>query len=300
MPSQRGRSAVITGAGGLGYETALALAQSGAEVILAGRSLDKGAQAMAQIRKAAPDANLAFEVLDLASLASIEAFAGRLAQSRGSLDLLINNAGVMALPKRQTTADGFEMQLGTNHLGHFALTGRLLPLLRRALAPRVVSVSSMAHRNGKIAFDDLQSEHRYIPFTAYSQSKMANLLFAFELQRRSDAAGWGVTSTAAHPGYAYTDLIQNGPGADSFLSKLNSSVLHRFVGHSAAAGALPTLMAATAPTNSGAAYFGPAGFLEMQGPPQPAKIAPYALNEQVAARLWTVSEALTGVAFGQG
>ena len=300
MPTQRGRSAVITGVGGLGYETALALAQSGAEVILAGRSPDKGAQAMAQIRKAAPDANLAFEVLDLASLASIEAFAGRLAQSRGSLDLLINNAGVMALPKRQTTADGFEMQIGTNHLGHFALTGRLLPLLRKALAPRVVSVSSMAHRNGKIAFDDLQSERRYVPFTAYSQSKMANLLFAFELQRRSDAAGWGVTSTAAHPGYAYTDLIQNGPGADSFLSKLNSSILQRFLGHSAAAGALPTLMAATAPTNAGAAYFGPAGFLEMQGPPQPAKIAPYALSEQVAARLWTVSEALTGVVFGQG
>lgn len=300
MPSQRGRSAVITGAGGLGYETALALAQAGAEVILAGRSPEKGAQAMAEIRAVAPDANLAFEVLDLASLASIEAFAGRLAQNRGSLDLLINNAGVMALPKRQTTADGFEMQLGTNHLGHFALTGRLLPLLRRALAPRVVSVSSMAHRNGKIAFDDLQSERRYVPFTAYSQSKMANLLFAFELQRRSDAARWGVTSTAAHPGYAYTDLIQNGPGADSFLNKLNTSVLQRFVGHSAAAGALPTLMAATAPTNAGAAYFGPAGFLEMQGPPQPAKIAPYALNEQVAARLWTVSEALTGVTFGRG
>lgn len=297
MPPQRGRSAVITGAGGLGYETALGLAQSGAEVILAGRNPDKGAQALAQIRAAAPDANLAFEVLDLASLASIEAFAGRLAQSRSSIDLLVNNAGVMALPKRQTTADGFEMQLGTNHLGHFALTGRLLPLLRRAAAPRVVAVSSVAHRNGKIAFDDLQSERRYSPFTAYSQSKMANILFALELQRRSDAAGWGLVSNAAHPGYAYTDLIQNGPGANSLLNKFDARFAHRFIGHSAAAGALPLLYAATAPAATGGSYTGPGGFMELQGPPKPAKVVPYGRNAQVAARLWSVSEALTGVTF---
>jgi NAD(P)-dependent dehydrogenase (short-subunit alcohol dehydrogenase family) len=300
MPSQRGRSAVVTGAGGLGYETALALARSGAEVILAGRSPDKGAQAMTQIRAAAPDANLAFELLDLASLASVEAFAGRIAQSRGSLDLLVNNAGVMALPSRKTTADGFEMQLGTNHLGHFALTGRLLPMLRKAPAPRVVNVSSVAHRNGKIAFDDLQSERRYTPFAAYSQSKMANLLFTLELQRRSEAAGWGVTSNSAHPGYAYTDLIQNGPGADSFLNKFDARFAHRLVGHSAAAGALPLLYAATAPAATGGSYTGPGGFMELQGAPKPAKVAPYARNQQVAGRLWAASEALTGVTFGPG
>ena len=291
----------MTGAtSGIGLETALALAGAGAKVIIASRNQPKGAEALARIRAAHPAADVRFEPLDLASLASIAECADRLGRTVPQLDLLINNAGVMAIPTRHLTADGFEMQLGANHLGHFALTLRLLPLVLAAPAPRVVTLSSLAHRSGRIAFDDLQSERRYVPFTAYSQSKMANLLFAFELQRRSDAAGWGVTSTAAHPGYAYTDLIQNGPGADSFLSKLNSSILQRFVGHSAAAGALPTLMAATAPTNAGAAYFGPAGFLEMQGPPQPAKIAPYALNEQVASRLWTVSEALTGVAFGQG
>ena len=297
MPQQRGRSAVVTGAGGLGYETALALARAGAEVVLAGRNASKGAQALAQIRTAAPDAKVAFELLDLASLASVAAFAEHLGQSRGSLDLLINNAGVMALPKRQTTADGFEMQFGVNHLGHFALTGRLLPLLRKATAPRVVAVSSVAHRNGKIAFDDLQAERRYTPFVAYSQSKMANLLFALELQRRSDAAVWGLTSTAAHPGYAYTDLIQNGPGADSLLNKFDLRFAHRFVGHSAAAGALPLLYAATAPEATGGAYIGPGGFMELQGPPKAAKIAPYARNPQVAARLWAASEALTGVSF---
>jgi NAD(P)-dependent dehydrogenase (short-subunit alcohol dehydrogenase family) len=191
IPSQSGRSAVVTGTGGLGFETALALARAEAEVILAGRNADRGAASVARIRAQVPEANIGFAELDLASLASVAAFAKRMAAEHGSLDLLVNNAGVMTPPRRHTTADGFELQFGTNYLGHFALTGRLLPLLRAARAPRIVEVSSIAHRRASMDFQDLQAEKRYRPWAAYGQSKLAMLIFALELQRRSDAGGRG-------------------------------------------------------------------------------------------------------------
>ncbi len=204
IPAQKSRIAVVTGTGGLGYEDALALARAGGDVIIAGRNAQKGAEAVAKIRAEVPAATVSFEQLDLASLASVAAFAERLRGSRDHLDLLINNAGVMVPPERQETADGFELQFGTNYLGHFALTAHLLPLLRQGSAPRVVSLSSIAARQGQIDFGDLQSRTNYNAMAAYSQSKIACLMFAFELQRRSAAGNWGITSIAAHPGVART------------------------------------------------------------------------------------------------
>jgi NAD(P)-dependent dehydrogenase (short-subunit alcohol dehydrogenase family) len=299
IPPQNGRTAVVTGAtGGLGYETALALAGAGATVVLTGRNDAKGRRALQQIRAQFPNADIDYETLDLANLASVADFAARFAASHASLDLLVNNAGVMALPTRQTTADGFEMQFGTNYLGHYALTAHLLPLLRRGDRPRVVNLSSLAHRWGAIDFDDLQGLRSYGPAKAYSQSKLAMLVFALELQRRSDAAGWGLMSNAAHPGYARTDLITNGPGARGVLSQINK-LLGPLISHSAAEGALPTLFAATSPEAKAAGYYGPNGFYELKGPPEPAKIMPRAKDVAVAARLWDVSAALTGVSFDQ-
>jgi NAD(P)-dependent dehydrogenase (short-subunit alcohol dehydrogenase family) len=215
-------------------------------------------------------------------------------QARPSLDLLINNAGVMALPRRQTTADGFEMQFGTNHLGHFALTARLMPLLRQASAPRVVSVSSLAHRTGSIDFSDLQGERIYSPWKAYGQSKLACLMFALELQRRSEAAGWKVTSIAAHPGFARTSLFSSGPGG---LLSLATDVAAPFFGHSAADGARPILFAATSPEAKAGGYYGPGGFGELRGSPARALIMPQARDAAAAARLWDVSAKLTGISF---
>ena len=301
IPDQRGRSAVVTGAtGGIGYETALELARAGAEVILAGRDAAKGAAAETGIRAAHPAANVRFELLDLASLALVAAFAEKLGAERSGIDLLVNNAGVMALPKRQTTADGFEMQFGTNHLGHFALTGALLPLLRAGDAPRVVNVSSSAHQRGHINFADLQAERSYGAWTAYGQSKIANLLFTFELQRRSEANGWGVMSNAAHPGWARTDLIANGPAAEGGLGAMMAhaaSFAAPFFSQDAAGGALPTLYAATSPDAKGGGYYGPTGMMELKGPPGAARISVKAKDETVARRLWEVSEELTGVRF---
>jgi NAD(P)-dependent dehydrogenase (short-subunit alcohol dehydrogenase family) len=298
MPPLSGRLAVVTGAtGGLGFETALALAGAGAEVVLTGRNDAKGARALEGICARHPDALISYENLDLASLASVAAFATRFAALHGSLDLLINNAGVMSLPVRQVTADGFEMQFGTNYLGHYALTAHLLPMLRRGRAPRVVNLSSLAHRTGMIDFDDLQGATFYKPWKAYTQSKLAMLMFALELQRRSDAAGWGLMSNAAHPGYARTDLISNGPGGGGLMGVFSG--LMRPLSHSAAAGALPTLFAATSRNAEAAAYYGPNGFYEMKGPPAQAKIMPQANDAGVAARLWDVSATLTGVSFDQ-
>jgi NAD(P)-dependent dehydrogenase (short-subunit alcohol dehydrogenase family) len=296
IPSQRGRTAVVTGTGGLGYETALALAQAGGEVILAGRNPAKGSEAITQIRAQVPQANIAFEELDLASLASVEDFAVRLGKACSRLDLLINNAGVMAPPTRQTTVDGFELQFGTNYLGPFALTARLLPLLRKGQTPRVVNVSSLAHRNGKIAFDDLQAERRYQPFTAYSQSKLAQVLFSAELQRRSDAGDWGLIANTAHPGVATTELVRNGPGAHSLVDR-GMALVNPFLSQSPAAGALPTLFAATAPEAVGGALYGPDGWMEMKGAPRLARIAPQGRQAEVGERLWQVSEQLARVAF---
>jgi NAD(P)-dependent dehydrogenase (short-subunit alcohol dehydrogenase family) len=291
MSSQLDKTAIVTGAtGGLGYETALGLAKAGAEVTLAGRDDRKGQSAIEKISREVTGAKVSYQHLDLASLASVADFAQRIG-ARQSLDLLINNAGVMALPRRQTTADGFEMQFGTNHLGHFALTARLMPLLRRASGARVVNVSSLAHRTGWIDFDDLQGERVYAPWKAYGQSKLATLMFALELQRRSDAAGWNLISNAAHPGFARTGLFASGPGG---LLSLATDFAAPFFGHSAADGARPILFAATSPQAKPGAYYGPGGIGELRGAPAPALVMPQARNAAAAARLWDVSEKLTG------
>jgi NAD(P)-dependent dehydrogenase (short-subunit alcohol dehydrogenase family) len=296
IPAQQGRLAVVTGTGGLGYETALELARAKASVILAGRNPAKGAASIAQIKAAVPAADIRFGLLDLGSLASVAAFSDGLLQDGMPIDILVNNAGVMAPPKRQVTADGFELQFGTNYLGHYALTAHLLPLLRKAARPRVVSVSSIAHRGGQIHFDDLQWVKTYKPGAAYNQSKLAILMFALELQRRSDAAGWALLSIAAHPGIAQTELIANGIG--KLPSRLAAMFFFPIFGQSAAAGALPQLYAATTPQAAGGAYYGPDWFLELKGAPKLAEIKPQALDRAAAARLWDESARLTGVTFG--
>jgi|TARA_A100001391_G_scaffold160443_1_gene119099 NAD(P)-dependent dehydrogenase (short-subunit alcohol dehydrogenase family) len=298
IPPLTGRSAVITGTGGLGFEDALALARAGAEIILAGRNPQKGKAALDRIRNEVSRANISFEQLDLASLKSVEAFGVRLRQQRDSLDILVNNAGVMVPPRRQLTEDGFELQFGTNYLGHFALTAHLMPLLTRGSDPRVVSLSSIAARQGKIDFADLQSQAAYVPMQAYSQSKLACLMFAFELQRRSEAGGWGVSGFAAHPGVSRTDLLHNAPGRMS-VSGITRSALW-FLFQPAAQGALPTLYAATAPQAKPGAYYGPNGLSETRGHPAPSKIPPQATDRAVAERLWDVSEELAGVGLTAG
>ena len=299
IPGQSGKLAIVTGAtGGLGLETALGLAGAGAEVLLVGRDRAKGQAAESLIRQTHKDAKARFEVVDLARLSSVADFADRMLATGRGIDILINNAGLMSPPKRQTTADGFELQFGVNYLSHFALTARLRPLLTQAKA-RVVQLSSIAHRRGKIHFSDLNYEHGYRPFPVYSQSKLAMLMFAVELDRRSAANGWGLTSVAAHPGIASTDLFANRPeiGSNALVAFITQRVVGVF-GHSAAAGALPTLMAATLAGVQGGQYFGPQGWMDLKGPPGLSKIEPQALDPVVAAKLWTQSERLTGVSFG--
>lgn len=296
MPSQEGRTIVVTGTGGLGFETALAFARAGGDVILAGRDPKKGFESVTHIRRAVPDAIVAFEPLDLADLASVAAFGKRLASRRYAVDVLVNNAGLMTPPRRETTADGFERQFGVNYLGHFALTAHLLPLLRQARAPRVVTLSSIAARQGWIDFDDLQAERHYKPMPVYAQSKLACLMFALELQRRSDEAGWGVTSLAAHPGVSRTNLLHNAPGRFSPQGVVRSALWFLF--QPAATGALPTLMAATEPSPR-APYYGPTGLLGLRGAPGTAPAPSRALESHVARKLWDVSEDLTGVRFGE-
>lgn len=295
IPNLAGKTAVVTGAtGGLGYETARMLAEHGARVILAGRNAGKGASALAAIRANAPKADIAFEMIDLGSLASVATFSDQLLTTGTPVDILVNNAGVMTPPTRQTTSDGFELQFGTNYLSHFALTARLMPLLMAAPAARVVSLSSVAARQGKIDFGNLQSE-TYSPMVAYSQSKLACLMFGFELQRRSDANGWGITSTAAHPGIARTDLIVNGMGAASpaaFVRRYMS-----FVFAPVPQAALPSLFAATAPDAVPGGYYGPKGFQEIRGKVGVANTPAAALDTTVARRLWDTSVELAGVPF---
>ena len=295
IPPQNGRSAAVTGTGGLGYEDALALARAGCEVILAGRNSDKGTSAVNRIRRDVAGAKIRFEQLDLATFSSIADFADRLAKQRNSLDILINNAGVMVPPQRRTTANGFELQFGTNYLGHFALTAHLLPLLRAASSPRVVSLSSVAAPAGAIDFEDLNAEASYKPMPVYSQSKLACLMFAFELQRRSDAGAWGIASIASHPGVSRTDLLHNGPGRGSVHGIVRTFL--PFLFQPVAQGALPTLYAATAPDAVPGGYYGPDRLAETRGFPTTAKVPLQALDEAVAARLWEVSEVMTGVRF---
>lgn len=296
IPDQTGRSAVVTGTGGLGFEDALALARAGADVIIAGRNPEKGEDAVERIRTQVPAARIRFEPLDLADLESVASFADHLRGQRDSLDILINNAGVMVPPRRIETRDGFELQLGTNHLGHFALTGQLMPLLAKGRDARVVSLSSVAARAGAIDFDDLNARRNYRPMPVYSQSKLACLMFALELQRRSEAAGWGVSSLAAHPGVSRTDLLHNAPGRFSGHGLARS--LLWFLFQPAARGALPTLFAATAPQAEGGRYYGPDGPSEINGYPREARIPPQATDLAVARQLWAVSQDLTGVRYG--
>jgi NAD(P)-dependent dehydrogenase (short-subunit alcohol dehydrogenase family) len=299
IPSQLGRTALITGANsGIGFETALALARRGAALILPARTQAKADDAAARIRALVPDPEIHTEVLDLASQASVRAFANRTIQRfpGQSLDLLINNAGVMALPTREVTSDGFERQFATNYLGAFALTGLLLPSIKQRMGSRVVTVSSSANKQGKIEFDNLQGQRLYRPMTqAYAQSKLADLIFTLELQRRLKAVGSPIISTAAHPGYAVTNLQADHLG---WGLKILITVMKPFVSQDAAQGALPTLYAAVAAEAVAGGYYGPDGIAELKGYPTAVPVPKSALDGTVANRLWVESERLTHVKFG--
>jgi NAD(P)-dependent dehydrogenase (short-subunit alcohol dehydrogenase family) len=294
MPSLDGETAVVTGANsGLGLVTARELARAGAEVVLACRNAEKGRAALEQVSAAASGPAPRLESLDLADLGSVRAFAARLAHGQSSLDLLVNNAGVMAPPRRETV-DGFESQFGTNHLGHFALTGRLLGLLSSSADPRVVTMSSLAHRMGQIRFDDLQYRRHYNNWRAYGQSKLANLMFGLELARRAAAAGSPLRSLIAHPGYSATNLQFAGPA--HVWEKLPMAVLNRVYAQSADMGALPELFAAVSDLPSGT-FVGPDGLFEGRGHPHIVTGVGRAYDEEAAARLWAASAELTGVEF---
>src|SRR4051794_6452411 len=295
IPDLSARRAVVTGANsGLGLQIALGLARHGAQVTMAVRDTAKGDEAAARIRDEAPDAEVAVARLDLAELASVREFA---AGWSGGLDLLVNNAGVMALPRR-TTADGFEMQLGTNHLGHFTLTGLLLPALLERPGARVVTMSSGAHQMGRIRFDNLQGERHYQRWLAYAQSKLANLLFAFELARRAALADLDLISAAAHPGYAATNLQAQGARMEgSRVKGIVAELGNRLFAQSDAQGALPALYAATMPDVAGGEYFGPDGMGGGRGYPTRAQATKTARDPELATRLWAVSEELTGVTY---
>jgi NAD(P)-dependent dehydrogenase (short-subunit alcohol dehydrogenase family) len=300
VPDQTGRVAVVTGANtGIGYHTAAVLAYRGAHVVLAVRNLDKGNAALSRIVAAgghgARKVDVTLQALDLSSLDSVRAAADALRAAYPRIDLLINNAGVMWTPK-QVTADGFELQFGTNHLGHFALTGLVLDRLLGVRDSRVVTVSSLGHRiRAAIHFDDLQWEHNYDRVGAYGQSKLANLLFTYELQRRLAARPDAqTTAVAAHPGGSNTELTRNLPAIVRPAAALLGPVLFQ----SAAMGALPTLRAATDPTVEGGQYYGPDGFLEQRGRPKLVRSSAQSHDEELQRRLWAVSEELTGVSFG--
>jgi NAD(P)-dependent dehydrogenase (short-subunit alcohol dehydrogenase family) len=295
IPDLTGRIAIVTGAtSGIGFEAALALAGKGAETVLAVRDSSRGEACAAQIRQRHPAAKLRVMSLDLASLAAVAAFVEQ-AAALPRVDILLNNAGLGFQPTRSVTKDGFERQFGTNHLGHFALTGRLIPLLLQAPAPRVVTIASLAHRRGRINFDDLQSERAYNGGRAYAQSKLANLLFARELDRRARLAASRLVSVAAHPGLSTTGFIA-ATEMPSWQRGISGLVM-RLLGQDAAHGALPGLYAATMPDVAGGRYWGPDGMREMKGAPALAKIAPQAGDKAVWQRLWTVSEALTRVMY---
>jgi len=295
IPDQHGRIAVVTGANsGIGFFAARELARAGARVVLAVRNAEKGAEAARAIQEAVPNAEIEVGSLDLASLDSGRLFSDWFHGEHEGLDLLINNAGVMAASPRQQTADGFELQFGTNHLGHFALTCLLLDRMAGREDARVVTVSSGAHRMGRINFDDLQAERGYGRWRAYGQSKLANLLFAFELDRRLRAAGSPIRSVAAHPGYAATNLQF---AAAPQLDRMVMAVGNRLMAQSAEMGSLPLLYAATYPGLEGGTYVGPGSFFEQRGYPRPVGASGAARDEEAGRRLWAASEELTGVQF---
>jgi NAD(P)-dependent dehydrogenase (short-subunit alcohol dehydrogenase family) len=300
IPSQAGKVVIVTGANsGLGYFTALELARKGALVVMACRSREKTESAMDSIRKEVPDAKLDFMPLDLADLKSIRGFAQAFAGKYPKLDVLCNNAGVMALPFRKT-ADGFEMQIGTNHLGHFALTGLLLDRLKATPGARVVNVASLAHNWTRgMDLDDLNWERkRYKKWDAYGKSKLANLLFTFELKRRLGRAGIAVKSVAAHPGYSATNLGVAGPAMEnSLLGKLMMDVGEALFAQSAEMGALPQLYAITLPEVESGDYIGPDGFRQLKGYPTKVGCRRIARDEELGAKLWVLSQQLTGVKY---
>ncbi len=282
--------ALVTGAtGGVGYAVSEGLARAGRSVVLTGRSPAKGEAALARLRRAVPGADARFDLLDVSDLGAVAAFAARW---QGPLGILVNNAGVMGYRERRATKDGLEAQLGTNYLGHFALTVRLLPALLEGQA-RVVSVSSLAHRRGRIVFDDLNSERNYSPWRAYSQSKLAMLMFARELQRRASQHGWPLRSIAAHPGWSATSIVVNGRGT-GLLGRVGQAMFS-VMAQSAAAGALPILYAALDPAAEPGGYYGPAHMGETRGPSAPALVMPQAKDVTSCERLWSLSEQLTGV-----
>jgi NAD(P)-dependent dehydrogenase (short-subunit alcohol dehydrogenase family) len=291
VPDQSGRIAIVTGANsGLGYDTAAVLAGKGAHVVLAVRNLDKGKQAVDRIKAASPNAVVALQELDLSSLDSVRKAADELAAAHPRIDLLINNAGVMYVPTRETTKDGFEMQFGTNHLGHFALTGLLLDKLLSVDGSRVVTVSSFGHRIlARIHFDDPQLARKYNRVEAYGQSKLSNLLFTYDLQRRLKLKGVPTVALAAHPGFADTELMRYLDFIPTFLWKP--------VTQPADKGALPTLRAATDPDAQGGQYYGPDGIGEIKGHPKVVKSSAQSHDEDLQRRLWTLSEELTGVTY---
>jgi len=287
---------IVTGTGGIGFQDALALAGAGAEVIIAGRNRTKGEAAVARVLAQHPAALVSFESVDLTHLDSVRAFAARMRSQLRRLDVLINNAAVMAPPARQMTRDGFELQLQTNYLAPYVLTEGLLPLLRATQGARLVTVSSIGARGGTIDFDNLQGEKSYQARALYAQSKLADLLFAQEFHRRSVAEGWGVTSVAAHPGLSRTDLIMNGQGFLSIPGLLRYT-LFLVLFQSAAQGALPTLYAATSPGAQAGAYYG-SGPREIRGLPSEAVIPPLALDPDLGRRLWDTTAALVGAQWG--
>ena len=306
IPSLAGKRILITGANsGIGYHAALKLTRKGAHVMLACRDRKRGEAALALLNADSPSAHTELVILDLASLASIRGFAEQELTKHRPIHVLINNAGVMTPPKRLETADGFELQFGTNVLGHFALTALLMPALELAAQtavdsadrPRVVTIASIAHKKGRLDFDDLQSIKRYSPWKAYQQSKLGDLMFAFELDRRLRAANSRVMSVAAHPGVARTNLFQtaNYSSFERAARDLMGHAIGIFL-NTDAEGALPTLYAATAPSAEGGDYYGPQGFQEMRGDNVgPAKISPQALDTAAAAHLWQVCEDLTNI-----
>ena len=296
IPPQYGKLALVTGANsGIGWHTALELARAGCEVILAARSQEKGREAVSRIRRELPQAKVRAEDLDLASLKSIRALAAKI-EEQPKLDLLVNNAGVMALPTREVTESGFERQLGVNFLGHFALTALLVPTLLRARLPRVTTVSSVAAnmRMKRIDFDDLQSERSYDPWNAYSQSKLADLMFALEFSRRLVKKNYTFLSNAAHPGYALTNLFTSGSGKPLGLSQ---KLLFKIAGQDAAHGALPLLRAATDFDAQPASYYGPNRFFHLKGDPVLVEVPKPARDEAAAKKLWEITESLTRVYF---
>ncbi|MDQ2052562.1 oxidoreductase [Natronolimnohabitans sp. A-GB9] len=295
VPDQQGRTIVVTGANsGIGLETTRELARNGASVVMACRRTDRGRRAAADVREDVPDADLRVEACDLASLESIHAFADRLDDP---IDVLVNNAGTMAIPRRETD-DGFETQFGVNHLGHFALTGLVLEQVLEGPAARVVTVSSALHERGEIDFDDLHGERSYDRWDAYAQSKLANVLFAYDLERRFLTAGVDAKSIVVHPGYADTRLQFRGvEGRGTWLRTAARRLMNAVLAQSPERGALPTLYAATAPDAEGGAYYGPGGLGNMRGPPERLASSDRSYDRETAHRLWAVSSELTGVTY---